>query len=99
MRKIVAFFFLFIFTFQVLPVKAIGKLIAKGTQTEEVKEDGGDDKGLDGKDGKFDDLFFYTPSPFTSVANDPVTTLHLFRNSTDLTDTHVKDIHCPPPNC
>lgn len=65
MRAWVAFLFLFIFSFQVLPVRALGKMIAKAQMTEEVKGDCDDDAdhgtddtdyGGDGdtKDGKTD---------------------------------------------
>lgn len=63
MKHAVALFFLFIFSFQVLPAKALGKLIAKAQMTEEVKHscDNGSDDGSgnsdddskdDDKDGK-----------------------------------------------
>lgn len=64
MKQAIALFFLFIFSFQVLPAKALGKLIAKAQMTEEVKHscdnDNDDDCGSsgddskDGKDGKDD---------------------------------------------
>lgn len=62
MKHALALFFLFIFSFQVLPAKALGKLIAKAQMTEEVKQscdnDSDDNSGCsdddskEGKDGK-----------------------------------------------
>jgi hypothetical protein len=43
MRACIALLFLFIFSFQVLPVRALGKMIAKAQMTEEVKGDCDDD--------------------------------------------------------
>ena len=63
MRAWISLFFLFIFSFQVLPVRALGKMIAKAQMTEEVKGDCDDDtshdtndtdSGGDGKDCKTD---------------------------------------------
>lgn len=48
MKVHLAYIFLFIFSFQVLPVKELGQMLFKGTMTEEVHEvetDGGDDIG------------------------------------------------------
>lgn len=49
MRACISLFFLFIFSFQVLPVRALGKMIAKAQMTEEVKGDCDDnaDNGAD----------------------------------------------------
>lgn len=60
MKQLVALFFLIVFSFQVVPVKALGRLIAKAQMTEEVKgscdsdDDGGcaDDNTKDSKDTK-----------------------------------------------
>lgn len=38
MKKFLAAIFLFIFSFQVLPVKEIGKILFKGTMIEEIHE-------------------------------------------------------------
>ena len=63
MRGFIALFFLMVFSFQVLPLKALGRLLAKAQMTEEVKhscdkdDDGcsGDDIGDDGCGGCDDD--------------------------------------------
>lgn len=62
MKQSVALFFLIIFSFQIVPAKALGKLISKAQMTEEVKsscdnncDDDGDcdnDASKDSKDGK-----------------------------------------------
>jgi hypothetical protein len=59
MRKFLAIIFLVIFSCQILPLKAIGKLLAKAQTTEEVQHDGGNsDDGGGLKGGKFADDFF-----------------------------------------
>lgn len=61
MRGFIALFFLLVFSFQVLPLKALGKLLARAQMTEEVKHScekddcGGDDTGDDGFGGCDDD--------------------------------------------
>ncbi len=47
--------FLLIFTFQVLPVREIGKLMGKGQTTEEVEDDAGCDNDAQGKLSKYGD--------------------------------------------
>lgn len=39
MRKLLAIFCLAIFSFQIIPVKALGKLLASGQMTEEIHND------------------------------------------------------------
>jgi hypothetical protein len=39
-KKLLAYIFLTIFSFQVLPVKEIGKILFKGQMTEEIHESG-----------------------------------------------------------
>ena len=101
MRNLAAIFFLLIFSFQVLPVKAIGKLLSKNTQTEEVKDDCGssDDDTPGSKDPKFNDLFhqYHSATPVGIVAiKKKITIIH---GNDDLPKSHVKDVLCPPPNC
>ncbi len=101
MRFITAIFFLIIFSCQALPVKAIGKLLAKN-QTEEVKDDccdEGDDTPDTEKEEKYNDLYCYHDqvTPVTVVSTTRKVTV--FHTSDHLPDMHVKDIHCPPPNC
>ena len=40
MKQLLAYVFLFIFSFQVLPVKELGKLLSTGQMTEEIQEAG-----------------------------------------------------------
>jgi hypothetical protein len=81
----------------VLPMRAIGKIIAKGQLTEEVKEDccNADDSDA----GNGNDMFCLFPeyNSVVSVAEKQAAT-PVFCNE-DLPSDHIKDIHCPPPNC
>ena len=62
MKKFLAIIFLTIFAFQVLPVKAIGKILWDGQMTEEVHEHGPCQKKMTGSDhDKFWYLHFITP--------------------------------------
>lgn len=97
MRNLLAYFFLIIFSFQVLPMRAIGKIIAKGQLTEEVNEDCCNADDSDTANGN-DMICLFSEyvsivSPVEVKAATPV-----FRNE-DLPSDLIKDIHCPPPNC
>jgi len=104
-KRLLAYFFLVIFSFQALPVKAIGKIIAKRQMTEEVKNDcDGDDDASD--DSKDDDLETLKEACLhkhynTAIAGRTLAlSTYLYRHGEeDLPNSHVKDIHCPPPNC
>ncbi len=109
MRNVAAIFFLLIFSFQVLPIKAIGKLLAKNQMTEEVKQDCSDtdddnkEDSKEGKDdnkeGKYNDLFhnIHAATPIGDLAiKKKVISNH---GSDDLPNSYVEDIICPPPNC
>ncbi len=112
MRPLVALFFLFVFSFQMFPVKALGRLIAKAQMTEEVKQCcdddgscGDDDCSKDGKDGK-DDVETLPGDLFLTTVSDIVTSVHTSSQVTvmpwlseELIHLYKKDIHCPPPNC
>jgi len=104
-KRWLAYFFLVIFSFQPLPVKAIGKLIAKRQMTEEVKNDCDDDDDA-GDDSDDDTLETLKEACLHHHSNDIVGRLtfalsaQLYRQGAeDLPSAHVKDIHCPPPNC
>lgn len=101
MKTVVAFFFLFIFTFQIVPVRAIGKLIVKGQQTEEVKEDCSDTDSEDGKDTKDsvcgDFICSNSPSLFPAPVLMPAAKMQV-QTHEHLPNTYIMDIHCPPPN-
>jgi len=105
MRNYLAYFFLFVFSFQALPVKAIGRMLAKNQMTEEVKQDcqdlddDTDDGGYGDGDDLFNDIICHHPYDFvlTPVADRHIITAFHFID--DLPNSHIADIHCPPPNC
>lgn len=102
MKRFIAIIFLMIFSLQVLPVRTLGKMLAKNQLTEEVKEDcGGCDDDL--SDSCKDDSYSNNTYSF-----DFALAIHIGAGSCnikdiqfndDLPNSHVKDIHCPPPNC
>jgi hypothetical protein len=103
MRKSLAIIFLVIFSCQVLPLKAIGKLLAKAQTTEEVQHDGGadnpDDCGLKG--GKFADDFFMLSYDSDIAANTVYfeSKISAIIHSADkLPPSWVGDTLSPPPD-
>jgi len=98
MRKVLAIIFLIIFSFQVIPLKAVGKLLVKGQTEEEVKH-GCDDSGdLDGKAGKYNDLIFHSTMNFSSVRTIEKDKSFMEHRSDALPLSHVAEIPSPPPN-
>ena len=102
MRKLLAIIFLTVFSFQVLPLKAIGKLLSSGQTTEEVQH------GLDGEDGpggkvaKFGDDIIYHHHTFDLFAsrcgfNDQVSVF--IHRAEALPSVHVAEMLSPPPDC
>lgn len=101
MRPFLATFFLLIFSFQVLPVKEIGKLLFKAQTTEEVHESHTDD-GPDLKVKKEGDPFQLSSFNITAAARqkDLSTKIAVVIHRTAiLPDYHIPDILTPPPNC
>ncbi|PZF71990.1 hypothetical protein DN068_15255 [Taibaiella soli] len=101
MRQHLAMFFLLIFSFQVLPVKEIGKLLFKSTTTEEIHEGHADD-GPDLKIKKEGDPFHVSFMDMTSTARAKEFTakvLLVIHRTASLPDYHIPDILTPPPNC
>ena len=98
MRKFLAIVFLLIFSFQVIPMKAIGKLLSKGQTEEEVKH------SCDGKDDCSDDAASYVDLIGHSYDTFTVTRLSLkvkikdWRYTEDLPVAHIAEIPSPPPN-
>jgi hypothetical protein len=98
-KRILAIFFLFIFTLQVMPAKAIGKLMSKA-QTEDTGKqtcdcDDDDDAGFVTQydaiiNHAFNCVSFTGPTITMCAANRHYTD--------DLLSDHVTDIPCPPPN-
>ncbi len=96
MRKVIACIFLTIFSFQILPVKELGKLLFKSVMTEEVI---GHDVDVDGKVKKEIDFYTFAPekAPHTDVLGAKISVA--IHYSDGLQDCHVPDILTPPPNC
>ncbi|MBL7692784.1 MAG: hypothetical protein JNM41_14420 [Flavipsychrobacter sp.] len=98
MKKVLACIFLIIFSIQCLPVKAIGKILAKSQLTEEVKQDCNSEDLVD-DDDILHDLYF---SPDTQYFPSEINDVEGYRNyhslECHLPNWHIKDIHCPPPN-
>ncbi len=99
MRLFLAYIFLFIFSFQILPVKEIGKMLCKGTMTEEIHEGLADidDEGCELK--KQND-------PYTTSKENPETEQLFVFTYSGLSVMHpqpiskqfIPDIVTPPPN-
>jgi hypothetical protein len=104
MKKFIAGIFLLIFSFQILPVKELGKMLFKNQLTEEIKEtcdtDVEDAESLKLK--KEADPFHPSTSHSEYVAriqflsHSLQTALH---QAERLPIPHVADIFTPPPNC
>ncbi|XZF13805.1 hypothetical protein ACTHGU_18645 [Chitinophagaceae bacterium MMS25-I14] len=100
MRHVLAIFFLTIFSFQVLPVKEIGKLLFKSQTTEEVHEDTCD-TAPDIKVKKEGDPFhpvFFENIPLARVQNLTARIALVIHRTSELPDYHIPDILTPPPN-
>lgn len=103
MKQLVAYFFLFIFSFQVLPVKEIGKILFKNQLTEEVKESdcsecsGGETVKLK-KDGEplYHQLGAQQAARLQYLSHSLHTAIH---EAERLPIHHVGEILTPPPNC
>ena len=103
MKRWLAYLFLVIFSFQALPVKAIGKLLAKNQMTEEVKSDcdeGNTNSTDDDSLERLKDLCVHNhipPGLATALIGLKADAQH--HGEEDLPNSHIRDIHCPPPNC
>lgn len=95
MRKLLAIFFLTLFTIQVLPLPIIGKLLSQGTLTEEVQDnmDHGQGKLLKGTDFLLcnDDLRISNLLFNTKVAA-------FIHRADALPAVHVAAMPSPPPD-
>jgi len=101
MRKLLAILFLTIFSFQVLPLKVIGKLLGSSQNTEEVHNDGSSEDGQGAKLAKFgDDLlaFHHTPDLFASRQYFDVKVTAFIHMAELLPSVHVAEIPSPPPD-
>ena len=100
MRKLLAILFLTIFTFQVVPLKVIGKLLSTSQNTEEVHDDGSED-GADGKLTKFGDdllMFHHAPDLFASRQYFDVKQIAFIHKAESLPFVHISEIPSPPPD-
>ena len=90
--------FLIIFSFQVLPVKQLGKMLFKNMMTEEIHECSSADDGPTKlkKSTEYFKLFEDQPLARISYLSNKVSTaLHA---AEALPNTHIPDIFAPPPN-
>lgn len=101
MKLFLASFFLFIFSFQVLPVKAIGKLLFKQAMTEEIHETEceGDTDGPECEVKKQDDP--YSPSSYLDASEKLIAkyvsnVLGIMPDN--VSKQYIPDILTPPPN-
>ena len=100
-KKLLAYLFIIVFLFSIVPVKELGKLLGKGQTTEEVHSDdcpGGDD--IAGKVKKemdpFTEMTFQTVSDVLFVYNSKMQVA--IHGSSVLPDHFVASIPTPPPN-
>jgi len=99
MRKYLAVLFLIIFSFQVLPLKVVGKLLVKGQTEEDVKGDCDDDADIDGKVAKYNDFILHPSEGFYTEVSKEKTVSFIVHRAYDLPVSYVADIISPPPNC
>jgi hypothetical protein len=97
MKNLLAYIFLFIFSFQVLPVKEIGQILFKGLMTEEIHEASHDDSGSC-KLKKADLKVFYKPETSASVQYLSSKLAVAIHEAERLPRHFVPDIITPPPN-
>ncbi|MBL7717395.1 MAG: hypothetical protein JNL72_01060 [Flavipsychrobacter sp.] len=103
MKKLVAYIFLFIFSFQVLPVKELGKMLFKNQLTEEIKEAdySSSDKGEDLKLKKEGDPLMSEEWEQACTARIQYLSHFLqivIHEAERLPHQHVGEIFTPPPN-
>ncbi|MBZ0098394.1 MAG: hypothetical protein K8F30_04885 [Taibaiella sp.] len=98
MKMVLATFFLLIFSFQVIPVKEIGKILFKGTMVEEIHETAPDSDETSSKVKK-------GKEPFTPQSYIHAETSLVLRGSglgilspESISKQHIPDIITPPPN-
>jgi hypothetical protein len=105
MKHFVAYIFLIVFSFQVLPVKELGKVLFKGQMTEEVHESCGADCSNDcpvskiKKESEYGNILHVAQESIAlqSYINSK---LHTAIHNTEILPKHfVADITTPPPNC
>lgn len=95
MRKLLSIIFLAIFTFQILPVKAIGKLLCSNQMTEEVQEHGCSKKMTNDTHNKFWYLDYMTGPKAEDESK--ICFKHAFRDEALIKCLHL-DVPLQPPN-
>jgi hypothetical protein len=97
MKKFLAYIFLFIFSFQVLPVKEIGQILFKGLMTEEIHETVDENSGSSKLKKEPAKLYFKAESlaSIKYLTKKIQTAIH---ESESLPRHFVPDILTPPPN-
>lgn len=98
-KKLLAIVFLFIFSFQVLPVKEIGKLLFKSTNTEEEVHGSSCDNNK-GKVGG-EDLFlqYYASKQEDQQSYFDQKQAVIIHRADDLPPIRIKEVQSPPPDC
>lgn len=105
MKRIVATIFLLIFSFQILPVKEIGRILFKGQITEEEVHTGddGDASADSGFKMKKDCEFYHEYNDWNEhhalIAFHNYTLSIALIASDYLPEAFIPDIPTPPPNC
>ena len=100
MRRLLASVFLFLFSFQIMPVKEIGKVLFNGLMTEEIHETSGegDNSGSKQKKGfKPLNLFSNESQTAQSIFFDKASDLAI-QEAERLPNNFIPDIFTPPPN-
>ena len=102
MRQLIAYIFLFTFSFQMLPVKEIGAILFKGQMTEEEAHTcGAKGDNTNSKLGKFNDFLD------NGLSDGHLSRIVFYNNSLSVALSmaeklpmgFIPDIPTPPPNC
>lgn len=97
MRPVIAIIFLLILSFQVLPIKAVGKLLSNPQATEEIHHE-----GFEHTDG-FTKLFTFhsgtNSSSYNYTEHLSVTSNIYIHFAASIPDAHIAEVFTPPPNC
>lgn len=97
MKKFLAYIFLFIFSFQVLPVKEIGQILFKGLMTEEIHETVDETSG-NSKVKKEPAKLYFKAEALASAKYLTRKIQIAIHESESLPRHFVPDILTPPPN-
>jgi hypothetical protein len=100
MKRAIAYIFLFIFSFQVLPIKEIGKILYKGLMTEERNETAAceDEEPMIPKLKKESEPLYTDNTPIAFYKYLSTRILTAIHTSEQIPKHHVPDIFTPPPN-